>query len=255
MKQLYILLFIGGIILTACNKSNDPDVILNVEEEFSIILWEQLRQNTRDFQLNLQTLKKNFKCQNFEVGFDQDQIGNTLLITINDIIEPTDCLEGENKASGIVNFGKLPTGFYNLTIDLKDVVSNQGVLEINEDFFQLNMNSKDGIIIEKNQLYRIPDRLIWGYVQYQDQSVTDDFLAELDQITQSVSLTAGNYGYFNIENTNLTINADTDISTATTFATSLVGNTAELKILVKKYQEEFGNGLALKVYTFRGEEF
>lgn len=255
MKRFLTLFLVLGVVCTACKKDNDPSLILNIEEEFSINLWEELGQNSRDFQLNLLTIKKNFKCQNYEVGFEQSQTGNNLFVTINDIIEPTDCLSGENKAAGNVDFGKLSAGFYNLKINLKDQVTNEGLLEVKEDYYQISMNSKDGIAIDNNRLNRVPDRLIWGFVQYKDENITNAFLEEIATFTNSVDLLDGNYGHFNLENSNLTMPIEIAPSTATNFVFSLTGTSVELQNLVKKYQEEYGNGLAVKVFTYRGEEF
>lgn len=255
MKRFLTLFLVLGVVCTACKKEEDPALILNIEEEFSINLWEELGQNSRDFQLNLLTIKKNFKCQNYEVGFDKSQTGNNLFVTINDIIEPTDCLPGENKALGNVDFGKLTDGFYNLKISLKDQVTNEGLLEVKEDYYQISMNSKDGIAIDNSKLYRVPDRLIWGFVQYKDENITTAFLEELADFTKPINLEDGNYGHFNLENSNLTIPIENVPSTATNFVFSLTGTSVELQNVVKKYQEEYGNGLAVKVFTYRGEEF
>ena len=256
MKQFFLIFFVFGLtFITACNKDNQPNVIVNIQEEFSINLWEELGLNSRNFNLNLSTIKKNFKCQNYTIGFDQSYIDNKLVVRINDIIEPVICELGEGKALGVVDFNSLGNGFFTVKINLKNEITNEGLLEVNDTYYQLVLSSEDGISVAENRIYKVPNGLIWGVVQHVNEQISDDFLQDLQSLTEPTTLIDGNYGYFKFEKKTLTVNTEIPITKPTTFAFSLTGNSVELQKLIKKYKEENGDGLTLKVFTYRGEEF
>jgi hypothetical protein len=248
-------IFLLFFIFLACGKQADPAIIINVEEEFSIDLWENLSTSSNSFAFNLSTVKRTFACRNYEIEFDANRSGKSLSINLLGIIEPDNCEAGNGSAVGVADFQSFETGAYPISIDIKDKVTNKGFLEVTEEYYQLHMDTKDGITLEENRLYRIPKDLIWGAIQFKDVKIIDAFIKEIETISEPAEIKEGNYGYFRLEDKQLTVNLENKLLTPFPFVYTLTGNTTELETIVKKYKEEFANDINVIVYTGLGEVF
>ncbi len=254
-RKFWVILLVTCLLGGSCSKNTDPNIIINIEEEFEVRLWEELQRNTRNFNLLFSTIKKNFNCTNYQIGMDYSQLGNKMRISLNDIIEPIDCLPGESMASGSANFKSLADGIYTLEIVINDQVKNEGLLAITSDYYQLTMDSKDGIVLAEEKLNRVPKGLIWGLIDYKSDNIINAFLEDIQQLSEPILLEDGCYGYFSVENEIITVEENADLKDPISFAFSLTEDSNALEALVKSYEQRYGQELFLLVRTYQGEAF
>lgn len=253
LSRICCLIILAGLVFS-CNKENTPELIINLEEEFSIELWEHLNQNSKQFQLNFRTFKKTFSCANYGLNLNNSQVGNNLFVTLLDVQEPIDCQAGNGPAKGSANYGELAKGIYSLKINLNDEVANNGILEISDDKYSLQMESENGISIEEEVLYKIPSGLFWGGAQINDRAVWENFLQDLAMISQPITLNQGNYGHFKNETNRLVLPLDFEIANPETFAYTLSGNISDLKVIVERYRQNYSSDFQVILYTDKGEK-
>ena len=147
---------------------------------------------------------------------------------------------------------------YDIDINLKNIIPNIGTLIVTDDYYEINIDEPNGILIPNNRLYKVPENTIWGYVAYDDATGEipyDDFKGELNTITSSLIATKGWYGYFEIKENN-------EVQVANNLANNFVqpfifkynGESNELEDLKNSYQTNFPN-MEFKIFTSKGEEF
>lgn len=196
------------IFFSACPKDN-PTVIVDVEDDFYIQMFEDISGGGRQFYINITTIKEQ-TCLNYEIDYDlnfNEQLNNIELI-INDLVEPTDCETGTGTATVSIPFGTLSEKLYTLDINLKNAVINKGTLGVYSDRYELDTDSDDGIEVVQDILYRIPANTIWGYVAYQseEEEYANNFISNLNDHTSTFDIAnnllykEGDYGYFRLDN-------------------------------------------------------
>ena len=253
MKRFYWLLFIFAGISFSCKKQSDLSLIINVEDEFSLELWEELEPYNRTFQLKFSTFKKTFACTNYEIAFDKIQSGTNLFVNILDLIGPEDCLAGNDQAKGEVEFDPLDPGIYRIRINLKNEVSNEGILEVNQNFYQLSLEQQNGISLKESKLFRVPNGLIWGQIQTKDVQLLANFKKDIENITLPAEISEGNYGYFEFRENQITLPSEQELNESITFAyTIATTDIPQLKDLIKQYRGEPGKEIPLTIYTWQG---
>ena len=246
------------ILFGSCTK--DPvvgPVNIDIEDEFNVLLWESLSENERAFNLNIETILSN-SCENAEIEYTQYSQPEGIFVTVKDIINDH-CTAGTFPAKANVPIGVLTVDEYDLDINLKNVIPNKGKLLVTNDYYEITISDPNGIIIPNNRLYKIPENSIWGYVAYEDASGEvphDNFMAELNDVTNSISPTPGNYGYFNIEQNNSILLSD-NLSQLhiKPFIFKYDGTDNQLENLRATYNSSNFPGMAFKIYTSTGKVF
>lgn len=208
MFQRFIVGCICLVLFSTCKKNKEENLIVNIEDDFYIDLFEDISNGEKRFQMDVATIHDQ-ACLNFNIDYslDFDEQINTIDLTLNNLVEPEHCIEGEAPAEVVIPFGTINPGTYSFNISLKDAVVNNGRLLVFADRFQLEMDSDDGIEIVNEQLYRIPGKTIWGYVGYSSTEDMDDaerFINDLEGLSSVFDIEnnnlykSGYYGYFRI---------------------------------------------------------
>lgn len=249
-------------LVAGCDFSSldDPIVISEVEDEFYIDLWENLgpTQEERNLVVQIESIQTE-QCLNYRIDYQFSKDGNRLKIALNNIIKPLDCVTGEATVKSDVNTGYLLNGIYSFNIDLKKTVSNDGQLTVSADSYTLDMQSENGFSMKHEELLRVPDGAIWGYVNYQqavNESLANKFLEDLKNISQSpTAYRAGYYGHFSIATADrkISVNAQPQTSNLKTFLYQYTDQTAKLKNLLATYRSQYGNRLIIQFYNAKGE--
>ena len=259
--KYYFTIFVFALCITGCNLESldEPIIVSNVEKEFHLDLWEALWPNSRTSQLLIETIEDE-ACQNYTIAYQFNKSGSTLELSLNEIVSPEDCIDGEAPASSVVDFGALSEGIYELNIDLKNTVFSKGQLTITEDYYTINMDTEEGIIFVRRELLRVPDDLIWGYVGSEDAEFTaalEGFLADLQANTSSKTLTAGYYGYFSINQSRELVYSTFPFpeNQFQTFYYEYNGTEAELQEMIDNYRTTHGEDVTFKLYNAAGREF
>lgn len=256
-----LLLFgvVGGCDLA---KVGDAIIVSDVEDEFYIDMWESLSSANGDRRLilKIESIEPE-ACLNYSIDYQFERDGNRLLVSLNDIIEPTDCQAGEAPVKADIDIGGLPSGSYVMNIDFRNTVENTGQLLVSSESYFLTMKSENGIVLLREELLRVPDNMIWGYVALQpgvDAGIREAFLTDLRAISKAPEgLREGYYGHFTAFSTNgdIFVHEQPTDGTAKTFLLEYTDTQANLKSLLADYRESYEDQLIIKLYNSKGEAF
>jgi hypothetical protein len=259
LKTLSILLL--TVTLASCNLDslNDPIVVAEVNDEFHIDLWENLSPFGNSFIFNIQTIVE-YECENYTIDFNMVPKFREVSISLNDIQEPADCEAGFNTAHAAISLGTLSAGFYELNVDLKNTVFNQGQLTVSKESYLIEMEDAKGIDFLRRELFRIPENTIWGYISYDNtaEAIADDFILQLEGITQAKALGKGYYGYFSIENDNsdqIILPHPPAAYGYKAFLLHFDGQDNEILDLVGQFRSDHGQAIQINLTNHQGRVF
>ncbi len=255
-------LWIFIIAMTGCElaSSKDPIIVPDVEDELYVDMWEQLNSPTgRSLVVKIESIEEK-NCLNYRLDYFFSRNGNRLKVSLNNIIEPNDCVPGNAPVKAEVSAGSLPSGNYGFDIDFKGLVVNNGTLSVTSESYVLDMKSEHGIVLLRDELLRVPDDVIWGYAAYQqsaDEAIAVDFINEVKAISKlAIGNRAGYYGHFTISPLDGKVFVhEQPSSNVKTFFYQYTDNETTLKNLVADYRQTYGNQLTIKVFNAKGKEF
>lgn len=197
------------ILISACKKENDPDIIVNIEDDFYVNMFEDISNGERRLEFRLTSIKEQ-ECLNYSIDYNLsfNEGSDMLELSINDLVQPEICIEGTSTASVTVPFGEISDGTYTLFINLKDAITNHGRLSVDDTHYQLDLDSDDGIEITNDILYRVPQQTIWGSIAYDSNNQEDNadaILNDLEEVNgirtiqDDNAYSSGYYGYFDLD--------------------------------------------------------
>jgi hypothetical protein len=252
-KNIYTLLVLLTLSLCACNKNKGSDKIVDVEKEFTFQLWEQLDENGGNFQLIATTIQTQ-KCGGTHIAYTQNTIGSKITLTLKELAQPSYCNGKIEPALDTFSLGNLAKGTYKLNINLKDAVLNDGSLLVDDKKYSVYMNKTDGIEIPQRELLRVPKGTIWGYYAYDNgqEAKAAKFSDKLTSLTTPLSITQGDYGYFNVKPSSIDIKSPFDSKKANikTWLTTFNGTRQDLQNLTQDYRNQ---GLDIKILSSDGK--
>ncbi len=256
--QRLLIGFAAMMLLAGCNLTDDgKDTVVKVQAEFKVDLFEELK-DSRNFQFRLKTIDPQ-PCINNSIDYTANRVLSRLNLAIHEIIEAQDCIEGMEPVSAEASLGYLVNGAYEVQINLKNTIVNEGLLEVTNEAFVLSMSTENGYELVREELRRIPNRYIWGYVAYSEKNPAEqqaiNFLGELAGMTSPSSLTKGYYGYFTINDDNVVVLPSApQPSYFKTFHFQSNGNINDIKALLDEYRAG-GNAdiMEIRLYTWDGK--
>jgi len=197
--------FFGGMIvfiLSGCQYQKlptDPIVVSNIETEFSVRMYEQLGGSNRQLVFHISSIQL-ADCLNGGISYDLLTNDDGINVTIKKVIEPGNCIEGIAPYQTDIYLGSLTeTGTTNIALNLQDVVENHGFLIVNENQYELKLNSSHGLTIPNVVLHKIPESFVWGYVAINhsnQKAISESFIQSLTNRGYALGLKEGDYGYF-----------------------------------------------------------
>jgi len=249
---------LAASVLAGCKVSTDEKgTIVKVKPEFTIDLFEQLGES-RIFQFKVATIEKQ-DCTNFSISTSSTLSFNRVTLNVNDLVPPIDCIEGEAPATTISGVGLIPTGYFTLNINLKNTIKNEGLLRVYQDSIAVDLDSRDGLEMVHEVLYRIPETVIWGYAAYNNKEAgagyADSFLSELTGMTEPAEFQQGYYGYFKLDETgNLILSPAPGHTYFKTFLFTYHGDVKALEDLLYSYRSDSaGTGVEFAIFTGSGK--
>lgn len=195
--KLFIYLLLG-LALGSCSK-NEELLVVNVAKEFDIKLLETLSPENNKFDLIITTLSDH-SCLNAEISFSNSFTVGKIGVQIDGIDNPQDCIPGSEPVSVALPL-LLNEGSIAIDISLKNEVINSGTLEVSSEGYAIHMDTDHGIVYSQDQVKRIPNNLVWGYVGSNDQNTIESFSQIVGDIKDNsslnnVGLVQGDYGHF-----------------------------------------------------------
>lgn len=258
-KTLFAISVTAAVMLVSgCNLTDDgKETVVKVTPEFTVDLFEELKES-RNFQLLIRTIEPQ-PCINNTIDFTAYRHLSQLSLSIHEILEAADCIEGEERVGANAGFGYLSNGTYDVRLNLKNTIVNEGLLKVTKEAYQLNMSTKSGYELIRESLFRIPDNFIWGYVGYDNQANAAqnaaDFLTEINGMTTDPALTKGYYGYFTINDDRVAVlKTPPPFSYFKTFYRQTDGNMEAIKDVLEAYRSGSNADLMeIKLFTWDGK--
>jgi hypothetical protein len=258
-KLLHLLFFsIIFVGLHSCSlNGNDKETFVQVNEEFTIDM-DELLGSPRQLIFDLQSVELE-PCLNASINRTFIAQSDRLTLLINGIIPASDCNPGAAPAHGSSNVGFMPNGVYDFLVTVRNTVTNEGKLTINDHQYVINMLSSDGISISNSTLFRIPENTIWGYIAYNEANLVGNapqaFLDELATLAQPKQLEQGYYGKFEINNNGeLQLKNEPPFNHVLTFFYQFAGSDDQLKDLLENYRSgPSGTDIEMAIYTAKGK--
>lgn len=260
-KQKY-LWFLSLLFLVGCSV-DDPFVdetnqIFYLEDEFNISLIESLGEQ-RGLDMRVETINAQ-SCLNSVMNFSYSYLPNSTLhfLTLNEIIEPENCDEGDSPVVTDIALASPIAGSYNMDINLLYEIRNVGQLEITEEYYDLRLDTELGINLPYNRLNRIPDQTIWGYFAYKNEAqnfIAEEFVKDLEELAMEFDFITGEYGHFRIEDDNrFNLEVETDKDFYQTFLYRFEGSVSDLEQMInEKFCSVYQSTIDVKVFTSEGE--
>jgi len=254
---LTILLF-----LSACSRpTDDTNILINIENEFTVSLIETLSPEVNPLNLRVATIELQ-DCSNYEIANSSTTTQESVVASIDYIQEPENCIPGLHPATSDISLGKLDNGSYLFQLNLeKGSIINEGTLTINDDQYSIELDTDHGIHFPVKTLNKIPGNYIWGEVNIAPNApndLMDELMAEINQITEESTLPSGEYGHFKIDNDldfNFTTNKFISFSPDETksFILKLTDTSEALKDIVENFRETFSDKIDIQLITSEGE--
>ena len=259
VKLVHWLLFAFVFsVLSSCSLTgNDKDTVINVNEDFTIDM-NQLLGSSRQLVFELASVEP-VSCMNTSINNAVFIQNKKVTLLINNIEPASDCNPGEAAARATSHVGYLQNGDYDFFVTLRNTVTNEGKLTVSNDQFEISMTSSDGISILNDVMLRIPEETIWGYVAYDDENAVgaapQDFINELESLTQQKQLEQGFYGYFNIATTgDLVFKTPPAFNHINSFFYEFDGEDEELINMLENYRNgSNGDNMELVIFTSNGK--
>lgn len=247
------------LLWQACNtdKTEAPILDTTVAKEYELDLWESLENSVRTFQIRANTIKSE-DCLNYSIESAANRFGNSFEINLGKPLVPATCERGFGPAKSNLDLGILTNGTYNLTIKLGQIVPSTGRLIVNNGSYYVYMPAPIGFKVKHNTLYRIPDNTIWGYIDYEltASPIVEQFLVDLNKISQDAGLSKGYYGYFNmLDNETIELEKVVTDRPIHPILRRFQANEKDLENLLKSYRDRYGKSILIHLRNTLGKEF
>lgn len=258
MKTTYLLTAISALLFSC--ESEPEEQINTLGSEISLSIAEYLDPQQKNLTFKFLT-EKDFPCINYRIAHQVQRIGNTITVELTGIEEADVCLDAIGPATAFVDFSNLAEGDYELIIKVGEAISNQGVLSVSPDAYQVFMEEPKGLVIENAELLRIPDNIIWGTIKYDAQQKAKGLYTDLMSSLQGIGarekrLSEGNYYYFDVDATGRIRpkNAAVDVAEEP-FVMEFSGDTDQLVNVLGQISKLYGEEAMVRIYNTKGEEF
>ena len=249
------------LLLASCDKDNtDPGIIVDIDPTFQIQMIENLEGAPGSLEFIVSTLEEK-ECLNFELTYSLNQTTGGFGISLDQLEEPKDCITGTTFVTETIPLEPLQDRVFTAEINLKNTVKNQGALVVTEGYYEMQLDSYNGILFQTKKLNKVPNSALWGSISFDSEDlepIAQQFISELEILTESRAMAVGNYGHFNIDSQGLIW-----------FSGSSEGNNPVLDFiyhyessevqplidLISSYRMQYSPNLDIKMYNGRGIVF
>ncbi len=251
------------LVLSSCSKrSEDTNILINIENEFTVSMIETLSPSTNPLNFNLNTINK-LECSNYEIIHSKSTSDGRVILSIDYISEPEDCIADSAHISSEIPVGRLSNGSYLFQLNLeKGSILNEGTLTIDNKAYTVELDSYHGIDFPVKKLNKIPDAYVWGQINVAPEApnnIIEELLEELSDITDESSLAPGNYGHFKIDDDHdFSFDANQALNFSPSETSSFIfslSNTTEtdIKSVLDTYRNAYEGKIDIQLITSEGE--
>lgn len=251
LERLVFIFIVTALI--GCSKNPQEVNIYSIPDEFKLDLHQAVSSEGSNPAFKISTLKSR-SCTNDKIIVTISKIDNKIGIDILEIDPASPCNNLIGKVSTDVN-AILNPGIYSLNIDLKDQIINKGNITVTDQGYHLNLNTNYGLKMGKLDILKIPDGLIWGYIQKTNESslignsLYDQLLTHMTPVT---NIDDGDYGLFTLDGEEVNFNNDGySLNIDKKFLMHLNTSISEIKEIVSRFKDD-NPEVEFKICTSRG---
>lgn len=196
-----LLLILPICFFHSCSlDERNSDVIVSVDTDFSVSVARSLSgDNTLHF--DVKTIVER-PCLNSVVGLQLAESKSLITLFINDVEEPVSCEEGFAPATGGLTTDKITDGTYDIKLVLQGAIENAGILQINSESIQVDMETNDGAQFISDRFHHVPNDVVWGYFLFDEASGHGESIQtaidEMKGMGAEADLEDRHYGHFEI---------------------------------------------------------
>ncbi len=247
-----LILAVGFLLTISCRKNlGDKETIIAVDKEFEIIPWEKLDETGGSLQLRLATIQ-NQECGGTRINYATSLYNNKLTVSINSLAYPLTCNGFAEPARDTIDLSNLKKSDIPFRLTLKDVIINDGILHVEDGRYLFEMKKENGISMPKKELLRVPQGAIWGFIATDNgqDARHAQMIDSLKTITTPLSISAGDYGYFNYTGADIGIAAKfvTPKPTVRRFVFRQTGTKEQLNNILKYFRTVAGIDFMILTY-------
>ncbi|MBR9921410.1 MAG: hypothetical protein GYB31_11275 [Bacteroidetes bacterium] len=248
-------------LLAGCSKDAvDPGTLVDVPLTFNVQMIEKLDTSDRRLQFRVSTIEFQ-DCLNETIDYNMSQNYSNILLSLNEILEPETCEEGNAPAVSQIQLEQLINNKYLVSINLKNTVENVGELEVFSDRYRLQLETTNGIQILNPELNRVPENVIWGSFAYRNEDhsfLAEDFQNELEIITTFENFPVGDYGHFYVINNQNIFVADQspeELSFRQNFLFHYDGDFEDIQGILSEFRNTYQNEIHILLMDDKGRSW
>lgn len=259
-RLVVLLLLVMGVSSCKVESLDDPIIVPVVDQEFALELWQNLESSRMSpLEVRMYTLE-DYECLNTVILSNYLRVGRNLELTLFDILDPEVCDPGLAPAVGLEELDNIDEDLYRLDIELQDVVSNLGWLTVTEDAYVIEMETENGISWLQNELRRIPENALWGFVTHTDLSSrqqAEALISDLFDLSSASDLEDGYYGYYLLSDngTKVEVPSMSTQTQAETFLFKYEGALTEIDQRVEDFLANAPEGVELHFWDGKGNQW
>ncbi len=246
------------LIVQSCSiNKDDKEVIVQVDQEFNIDLYEILG-NSRQLVFNLESIELQ-PCLNSGINKTVIKQIDKISLHINGIEPANDCNPGSAPATAAANVGAVQNKTYDFLVSVRNTIENVGKLTVTDESYTISLLSNDGVNFQNHKLNKIPSNFIWGYYAFNNANLVGNapfsFVNDISQISHSKQMADGYFGQFSMDaEQKLTLSTSPEYLEFETFFYKFNGNDGELVTILENYRNSNeGPYMELAIFTSDGK--
>ncbi|MDQ3015359.1 MAG: hypothetical protein M3R25_01360 [Bacteroidota bacterium] len=256
MRSTILVLLMGCCVILSCQlqpESLDKPEI-SIREDVVLQLDQSLSSSGSSLGFTFTSSLAN-QCQGTKYRHQSIVTPGEVSIHLISLQMPDPCIGSEANATQKIAITP-HSGLYDLEIDLGDNIHNTGTLLIDDESFQIDMNTVYGLSIPHYSMVRIPSGMIWGYLYHpvKQQEAMEIVNSILDITIEEPTLDQGYYGHFMIANNGQVTVPSLNLNSAS-FIYKFNSTAAVLSDLATQIRAELPGGTDFRLFTWLGSEY
>ena len=251
--------FLLGLVLAGClDGTGDRSAFDPVDSRIRIGLTENLTAGPRTLTLQCST-EKDYPCCNWSIENGFSRSANRISIAFTGIYKPEICLTAFGPASASIALGTLEQGTYPVSVTVNGQAFTTD-LTVSAASYAVAPAESPLVTFPKQELLRVPDGTIWGYVGYHAAGtahIVESFMDSLVSLgAHPQRYQSGDYGYFVIDSAGAIVPPlNSGFYFTRPFIYHFPAAMDPVRALVSRYGKGFGDSLDIALYGCHGEAF
>ena len=163
-KVRYILpLVVILFLLSSCEKTEPAPInVVSVDQEFEVFPSQNISEDGSAFYLTIRTVEVQ-SCLNADLMASMEILEDKIIIDIDGIEAPENCIEGESFPKRDFLLPNIPKQ-YNIEFLIGELVSTTGQLIITDNSIAMDIDMLGAVYIMGAMLNKIEENYYWGFV-------------------------------------------------------------------------------------------